>query len=136
MQCARLDRERFDVADMGNPQTVFADRLDVFRPWIDVGDVFTGLYHMGPGITPDRPRADDRYLLLRHSVFLRIWVAAQRAACSVHDPSTAQAPASPHRFTLPLRRNGFARARIAAGRRGGAALLGLAARFTRPSRRF
>src|SRR5271169_7126477 len=98
MHRARLDRERLDVTDMGNPQTVLADGLDVLRPRVDVGDVFAGLHHMGAGITADRPRADDRYLILRHSVFLRISLAAQRAACSVRDPSTVQALSSSYPF--------------------------------------
>src|SRR5271169_4406182 len=102
MQRAGLDRERLDITDVGDPQTVLADGLDVFRPRVDVGDVFAGLHHMGAGITADRPRADDRYLVLRHSVFLRISLAAQRAACSARDPSTVTALPPSHRFDLSL----------------------------------
>ena len=66
VQRARLDRERLDIADMGDPQTVLADRFDVFRPRVDVGHVLAGLHHMRPGITADGTRADDRDLVLRH----------------------------------------------------------------------
>ncbi len=132
MQRARLDRERLDVADMGDPQTVLADGFDVFRPRIDVGHVFAGLHHMRPGITADRPRADDRYLVLRHSVFLRIRSRPSAPRAPSRDPSTARALSSSYRF-------GGAGLRGRGSRRGcgrGAPRPGLAARFARPSRRF
>ena len=69
VECAWLDREWLDVADMGDPQTLVADGLDILRPRIDVRHILPGLYHMSPGIAPDGSRADDRYLLLRHHVF-------------------------------------------------------------------
>src|SRR4029077_4564252 len=69
---AGLDRERLDVADMGDPETIAADGLDIFRPRIDVRHVFAGLDHVSAGVTPDGSRADDRYLLFRHHVFSRI----------------------------------------------------------------
>src|SRR5208282_3269845 len=95
MQRARLDRERLDNADMGDPQAVLADGVDVFRPRIDIGHVLAGLHHMGTGITANRPCTDDRYFLLRHHVFSRLRFAARLAARSVPDPSTADIPRHP-----------------------------------------
>ena len=82
MQRARLDRERLDIADMGDAQPLAADGLDILRPRIDIGYVLAGLHHMGPGIAADRAGADDRYLLLRHNVFSHIRLAAPLAARS------------------------------------------------------
>src|SRR5436190_18898424 len=115
MECPRLDRKRLDIADMGDPQPVLADGLDVFRPRIDIGHVFAGLHHMGPGITTDRPGADDRYLFLCHHVFSHIRFAARLAAHSALDPSTTDLPASSYRFG----RAGFlSRRRALPGARG------------------
>src|SRR6516164_5235674 len=76
VQRARPDGERLDIADMGDPQTVLADGFDVLRPRVDIGYVLAGLHHMSSGITTNRSRANDRYLLLRHHVFSRINIAA------------------------------------------------------------
>ena len=109
MQRAWLDGERLDVADMGDPQTILANGFDVFRPWIDIGNVLAGLHHMGPGLAANRSRADDRYLLRRHHVFSHIRFAARLAARCVPDPSTADIPRHP----IDGRRSGNRSSRVA-----------------------
>src|SRR2546428_14174917 len=67
---------------MGNPETVLADGLDIFRPRIDVRHILAGLHHVRARIAADRSCADDCYLLLlRHYVFSRIRLPAPLAAC-------------------------------------------------------
>ena len=91
MQRAWPDRERLDIADMGDPETLVADGFDIFRSRIDVGHIFAGLHHMRAGIAADRAGADNRNFLVRHHVFSRISFGS--------DPSTADGPASP--FPIP-----------------------------------
>src|SRR5262245_54631580 len=82
MERARLDGERLDVADMGDPEPLAADGLDILRPRIDVGHVLARLHHVRSGISTDRAGANDRDLLLRHYVLSHIRVATQLAARS------------------------------------------------------
>ena len=67
MQRAHGDGEFRDVFGVGDAQAVLAHVLDMLGPWIDEGDVFAGLHHMGAGISADRTCSDDRYLAA-HSV--------------------------------------------------------------------
>src|SRR5579885_3019870 len=59
VQGADLDVERLRPLVVGDADAVPVDRLDIFRPEVDEGDVFPGLRHMLAGIADDRPRADD-----------------------------------------------------------------------------
>src|SRR5262245_57039984 len=67
MECPRLDRERLDLADMGDAEPLAADRFDILRPRIDIGHVLASLHHVRSGISADCSSADDRYLLFGHT---------------------------------------------------------------------
>lgn len=59
MQRPHRHRELRDVHRVGDTQAVLAHMLDMLGPWIDEGDVFTGLHHMCSGIAADGARSDD-----------------------------------------------------------------------------
>jgi hypothetical protein len=62
VQRPNRNRKFRNVHGVGDAQAVLSHLLDMFRPWIDEGDVLARLHHMGAGIAADRARTNNGYL--------------------------------------------------------------------------